>query len=106
MLCTGGDTGGGLRGRGVAQAVLRLRGRQHLDDDLHCPVLRLRSHQERLLLQVRLQPYEYKYPDMIESIFLGVTQTHGDPPKLCRNRSERNPKTTKLTLLQQEMLTP
>ena len=63
MLCTGGDTGGGLRGRGVAQAVLRLRRRQHLDDDLHCPVLRLRSHQERLLLQVRLQPYEYKYPD-------------------------------------------
>ena len=63
MLLTGGNTGGGLRGRGVAQAVLRLRRRQHLDDDLHRPLLRIRPHQERVLLQVRLQPYKYKHPD-------------------------------------------
>ena len=78
MLCTGGDTGGGLRGRGVAQAVLRLRRRQHLDDDLHRPLLWIRPHQERVLLQVRLQPYINIH---IESIFLGDTQTNGDPHK-------------------------
>ena len=75
MLFTGGYTGGGLRGRGVAQAVLRLRRRQHLDDDLHRPLLRIRPHQERVLLQVRLQPF---ISIQIESIFLGVTHCHTD----------------------------
>ena len=39
----GGDTGGGLRGRGMAQTLLRLWRGKHLDDDLHRPFLWIRS---------------------------------------------------------------
>ena len=48
----GGDPGGGVRGRGVAQAVLRLWRWEHLDDDLHRPILRIQSHDQHVLLQV------------------------------------------------------
>ena len=39
----GGNTRGGLRVRGMAQTLLRLWGRKHMDDDLHGPILWIRS---------------------------------------------------------------
>lgn len=53
----GGHPSGGLRGWRVAQAVLRLRGRQHLDDDLHRPLLRIQPHPGAVLLQVSSNQY-------------------------------------------------
>jgi len=42
-----------VQGRAVDEAVLRLRGRQHLDDDLHRPLLRIRPAGQAVHLQVR-----------------------------------------------------
>ena len=41
-----------MQGRTVDEAVLRLRRRQHLDDDLHRALLRLRQPGDEVLLQV------------------------------------------------------
>ena len=48
----GGDPGCGLRGRRVAQTLLRLRRGEHLDDDLHRTLLWVQSQDQHVLLQV------------------------------------------------------
>ena len=48
----GGNSRCGLRGWRVAQALLRLRRRQHLDDDVHRPFLWIRHKPEAVFLQV------------------------------------------------------